>query len=267
MNPLDKSVIARREGATLWLTLNRPEAYNSLTPGIVAQIEAALDQVDADLSIRALVITGSGAAFCAGADLKAVQANDAGIKDPAMALRHFLGSASQVFNRLERVRVPTIAAINGIALAGGIEVALCCDFIIADENAKLGEGHAKFAQLPGGGGSVRLPRRIGAARAKYMMFTGELCTAEVARQWGLVDEVAPSGLLGERVAALVARCTDKSPLGLARMKHLVQESVEQPLEVGIRAELLMSEVHAYSADRNEGLEAFGAKRKPVYSGH
>jgi enoyl-CoA hydratase/carnithine racemase len=138
--------------------------------------------------------------------------------------------------------------------------------VIADESAKFGEGHAKFAQLPGGGGSVRLPRRIGAARAKYMMFTGELCTAARAAEWGLVDEVAPSGGLVDAVNAYAAKVADKSPLGLARMKHLVYESLDQPLEVALRSEILMSELHVHSKDRNEGLGAFAEKRTPSYCG-
>lgn len=266
MTNITEEIIAQREGAAIWISLNRPEAYNSLTPAIVTGIDAALDQIDQDLSIHALVITGVGPAFCAGADLKAVLASSSRVADPAVALKGFLEHAGRVFNRLERARVPTIAAVNGIALAGGVELALCCDMVIADEGAKLGEGHAKFAQLPGGGGSVRLPRRVGAARAKYLMFTGEMCSASRAAQWGLVDEVAPAGQLRELVAAYIEKVADKSPLGIARMKHLVQESMDQPLEVGLRAEILMSEVHAYSRDRDEGLSAFAEKRRPVYSG-
>lgn len=258
-------LLAEKQGATLWVTLNRPEAFNALTPAMVSALSAALDTVDSDPSIRALVIGANGPAFCSGADLKAVLAASAGA-NPAHALKRFLEHAGIVFSRLERVHVPTIAAVNGLALAGGTEILLCCDFVVADEQARIGEGHAKYGQLPGGGGSARLPRRVGAAGAKYLMFSGELCTAAQAQHWGLVDEVAPSGQLRSRVEAALAKFADKSPLVLARMKYLVHESLEQPLDVSLRGEILMGELHVHSFDRNEGLAAFAEKRKPEFRG-
>lgn len=257
-------VSIEQRDAVLWVRFDRPQAFNALTPEMVELLDAALTAAEAP-SVRALAVTGSGAAFCAGADLKAVLEASEG-QDAGSALKRFLDRAGGVFSRLERLPKPTVAALNGVTMAGGLEVALCCDFIVADPCARLGEGHAKYAQLPGGGGSVRLPRRIGMARAKHLMFTGELLSAAQALQWQLVDLLSEPGQLHARAEALIARCTDKSALGLGRMKQLLQQGLEQPLEVALRAEIDMCELHAYSQDRNEGLAAFAQKRVPRYVG-
>ncbi|MCY0854671.1 enoyl-CoA hydratase/isomerase family protein [Cupriavidus sp. D39] len=264
MTPDNPSLVVEQRDSILWVRLNRPQAFNALTPDMVEQMDAALSAAEAP-SVRALVITGDGPAFCAGADLKAVLEADQG-RDAGAALKLFLERAGAVFSRLEQFPKPTIAALNGVTMAGGLEVALCCDFIVADPRARLGEGHAKYAQLPGGGGSVRLPRRIGVARAKYLMFTGELLSAATAWQWQLVDLLSEPENLRGCVEELVARCNDKSALGLGRMKRLLQQGLAQPLEVALRAEIDMCELHAHSHDRNEGLAAFAQKRQPRYLG-
>lgn len=265
MTPSTSPVCVEQHGTTLWVHFNRPQAFNALTPEMVEQLDAALAAAESP-AVRALAITGSGPAFCAGADLNAVLEAGGGAQDPGLALRRFLDRAGAVFSRLERLPKPTVAALNGVTMAGGLEVALCCDFIVADPSARLGEGHAKYAQLPGGGGSVRLPWRIGAARAKYLMFTGELLSAAQAQQWQLVDQLSEPDRLHDQVEALIARCTDKSALGLGRMKQLLQQGREQPSDLALRSEIDMCELHAHSQDRNEGLSAFAQKRVPRYVG-
>jgi enoyl-CoA hydratase len=252
----------RREGL-LVVTLNRPDAYNAITPAMVAGFDAAMDQVDSDPTIRALAITGAGPAFCAGADLKGVGAKS---EDPTLALKRLLERSAETFSRLEMLRVPTIAALNGITLAGGLEIMLCCDIVVAADNAKVGDGHARYAQLPGGGGTVRLPRRIGASRAKYLMFSGDVIGANQAMEWGLADFVVPAGELMQFVDDMARKFASKSSLVLERMKWLVQQAQEQPLEAGLRAEISMCAWHVSSHDRNEGLSAFAAKRTPQYLG-
>jgi enoyl-CoA hydratase/carnithine racemase len=266
MSSMDSSVLIERRGCALWVILNRPEAFNSLTPAMVRGLDSALDRIDADSSVRALVLTGNGRSFCAGADLKAVLAEATGGSDPSLAFRRYLEHARRVFERLEKLRVPTIAAINGVALAGGLELVLLCDIAIAAESAKLGEGHAKFGQLPGGGGSARLPRRIGSSRAKYMMFTGEMIPASQALSWGLVNQVAADSEFNEAVERVLNSITEKSPIGLQRMKQLADAAMDQPLVLACDQEILMSELHTLSHDRNEGLAAFAEKRAPIYVG-
>lgn len=253
------------QGALACITLHRPEAMNSMSPQMVTDLSDALDIVEARRELRCLAIRGTGKAFCAGADLKAVKAlGDA--EDQASAVRAFLGRATALLRRIEQFPMPVIGAVNGMALAGGLEIVLVCDIVLAAEEAKFGDAHARHGLVPGWGGSVRLPRKIGPNRAKWMMFTAETVSAATMAEWGLVHQVVPSAELDASIQALAARITDKSPLGLRRMKQLVDDGLEQPLEVALRNERIMVEAHNPSHDRREGLEAFAQKRPPRFNG-
>ena len=246
----------------MWITLNRPDALNAITPAVVSGINAALDK--AQLSdVRAVVLTGTGRAFCAGADLKFVR-GEAG--NDETALSRFLDTVLLVMNRLETFPMPVIASLNGLTLAGGLELTLCCDLVVAARSAKLGDAHANYGLLPGGGSSVRLPRKIGPTRAKYLLYTGEFVPAEQLVAAGLVNEVVDDDMLIPATEALVAKLVNKSPLVLRRMKVLVDDGLEQPCAIALRQELLASEVHAHSHDLKEGLAAFEEKRKPRFTG-
>ncbi len=245
------------------MTLNRPSALNAITPSIVEGIARALDSAENDPSVVAIVLTGEGRAFCAGADLKFVRSQTQG--DEA-AVSRFLNSILALMARLEKFPRPVIAAINGLALAGGLELVLCCDLVVAARSAKLGDAHANFGLLPGGGSSVRLPRKIGPTRAKYLLYTADFLPAETLRDWGLVNEVVEDGELGAATGRLIGRLATKSTLVLRRMKALVDDGLEQPVETALRQELLASEVHAFSHDMREGLAAFEEKRKPNFLG-
>lgn len=251
-----------RDGA-MWITINRPDAMNSLTPRVLSEMSRALDQAENTAGVHAVVLTGSGRAFCAGADLKYVQTQ---VDDSADGPKRFLSEVLAFMNRLESFPMPVIAAVNGLALAGGLELVLCCDLVIAVRSAKLGDAHANYGLLPGGGGSVRLPRKIGPTRAKYLLYTGEFMGAEELAAAGLVNLVVDDGDLLAAATKLVTTLTRKSPIGLRRMKALVDDGLAQPLESALRLELLASEVHAHSADMKEGLAAFNAKRTPVFTG-
>ncbi|MGI4813879.1 MAG: enoyl-CoA hydratase/isomerase family protein [Janthinobacterium lividum] len=263
--PPFEALLCERRGHALWLTLNRPDAMNSMSPTLVAEIGQALDLMADDRQVRCLVITGSGRAFCAGADLKAVKSLS-GETDPVVATKAFLSAATQLLSRIERLPLPVIAAVNGIALAGGLETVLVSDLVIAAEEAKFGDAHAKYGLLPGWGGSVRLPRKIGPNRAKQLIFTADHVPARTMFDWGLVNEVVPRARLVEAVDAWVARLVDKSPLGLRRMKQLVDDGLEQSPETALRNEQLMVELHNQSHDRREGLAAFAEKRAPAFNG-
>jgi len=251
-----------RDGA-VWLTLNRPSAMNAISPEIISLLLAALDEAAQRDDVRAVVLTGNGRAFCAGADLKFVQRTQ---QDGESGANAFLADLLALLNRLERFAKPVVAAVNGLALAGGLELVLCCDLVLAARSARFGDAHANYGLLPGGGGSVRLPRKIGATRAKYLMYTGEFVDAESMERAGLVNAVVDDAELREASADLVRKIAAKSPLGLARMKALVNDGLEQPVEVALRQELLMSALHQHSHDIREGLAAFEEKRAPRFIG-
>ncbi len=255
-------VVDARNGA-LWIRLNRPEAMNAISPDVVSGIHAALDTAETDPAIKAVVLTGVGRAFCAGADLKFIRGIAGG---DSAAIATFLRSVLGVMGRLESFPRPVVAAVNGLALAGGLELVLCCDLVVAARSARLGDAHANYGLLPGGGASVRLPRKIGPGRAKYLLYTGESLPAEELLVMGLVHKVVDDCDLLAATEELIAKFADKSSLVLRRMKALVDDGLEQPIATALRLELLASEVHAQSHDMKEGLEAFAEKRRPRFIG-
>ncbi len=252
-----------RDGGA-WITLDRPEALNALNEGLIDDIGQALAEAEADPAARVLVLTGAGRAFCAGADLKYVL----GIleSDEGEAMRAFFRSASAFFARVAACEKPLIAAVNGIAAAGGMELILACDLVIAAEGARIGDAHANYGLIPGGGSSIRLARKIGPARAKYLLYTGELLPAATLAEWGLLNEVVSDAELVSAVEALVAKLAAKSPLVLRRMKRLADDGLDTPLETALRLEVAAWEGHVGAADLKEGLAAFKEKRPPAYSG-
>ncbi len=252
----------RRRGAALWVTLERPKAMNSLTPDLLRGIEAAVDLVEDDPGLRALVVTGSGRAFSAGADLTGVPDVRPG-DDGADAFRGYLTAAGRSFARLAACRRPTVAAVNGITLAGGLELALACDLVVTTPEARFGDGHAKYGQFPAGGATARLPLRVGHAYAKYLMFTGALVDGREAERRGLADILAEDGDLTAAVDGLVASFAAASPLGLQRMKEQLAPAFA-PIDQQIRTELDVAVAYARSADRAEGLAAFQEGRSPQF---
>jgi len=247
-----------------WITLNRPDDLNCIDDALALELAQAVDEAEADDAVRAVVFTGAGRAFCAGADLKHVL----GIlkRQDQEEIRRFMTLARQMFVRVARCEKPVIAAVNGIAAAGGCELILACDLVVAAEGATIADAHANYGLLPGGGGSARLPRKIGPTRAKYLLYTGEFVPAKTLADWGLVNEVVPDNELEAAVTALVAKLTAKSPLVLRRMKSLVDDGLDASLETALRAETQAWEGHAVSQDLAEGLAAFSEKRTPDYQG-
>jgi enoyl-CoA hydratase/carnithine racemase len=260
----DLEILVEKRGTALWLTINRPHALNALTLDVADAMSAALRSAAEDPGVRVVVITATGRAFCSGADLKTVNASITGADETDQI--GFTARLAALFDQIEASKLPVIAAVNGLALAGGLELLLACDLVLAAESARIGDGHANYGLLPGGGSSVRLPRRIGPTRAKYLLFTGELLPARELEQAGLVNAVVPDDHLEGAVEELVAKLATKSPLGLSRMKWLVNDGLEQPTPTAVRLELALSDAHRYSHDMREGLTAFNEKRRPQFSG-
>ncbi|MDP6873581.1 MAG: enoyl-CoA hydratase/isomerase family protein [Alphaproteobacteria bacterium] len=247
------------------ITLNRPEALNSISPDMTDDLNAALDGIEDRRLLCALIISGSGRAFCAGADLKAAQSRMTG-EDAASVNSQFLDDLRRLLLRIENFPVPVIAAVNGLALAGGLELVMACDLVIAVESAKLGDAHANYGLVPGGGNSVRLPRKIGPTRAKQLIYTGEFLPARQMLEWGMVNQVVPDDGLSQGVADMVAKLATKSPIGLRRMKRMIDDGLDQPLQSALRYELSLNAQQALTHDRNEGLAAFNEKRQPKFKG-
>ncbi len=251
-----------RRGPVAWITLDRPQSMNAIDRNLAAQLGTAVEEAAADPRVRVLVITGSGRAFSAGADLKALAPPDGELG--AEAIVTFVARAAAVIEAVATVPKPVIAAVNGLALAGGLELALACDLIIASDQAQLGDAHANYGLLPGAGGSIRLARRVGVPAAKRLMFSGDILAATDLVAWGLVDEVVPADRLLARVGALAATLAAKSPAGLAAMKRLADLALDLSLTDGLEAERRELAPHVHSPDLAEGLAAFRSRRPPVF---
>jgi enoyl-CoA hydratase len=263
MNYIDISF--DRRGAVAWITLNRPTEMNSIAPPMVHQLVDALARIAADNELRALVATGAGdKAFCAGADLKAVRGSlDSGIKPGEP---DFLDQVGELFATLRAFPKPVIAAVNGLALAGGLELVMACDLVIAADSAQLGDAHSNFGVFPGAGGAAVLPRKIGINRAKYLLSTGDFVRAADMKAFGLVNEVVAATDLAAAAQKLAERLAAKSSLVLRRMKQVANRALDQPEAAALRDEMLVLRDHLRSADVREGLAAFVEKRKPSFSG-
>ena len=248
--------------AVLWLKLNRPHALNALTPTLVDALASAVESAVLNPEIRVIVLSGEGRAFCAGADLKESEKRSREIGGSVA----FVRSVGALMNLIEACPKPIIAAVNGIAVAGGLELVLACDIVIAAESAVLGDAHSNYALFPGGGATARLPRKVGLNNAKHLMFTGEM---RAAREWqalGLVSQVAADAELANVVSAIADKLATKSPLILARMKEALNDALDQPLQIALKRERDLSELHSLSFDRAEGLAAFREKRTPRFEG-
>jgi len=247
------------EGAVARLTLARPEKLNPLDWATVKELRAAIALIDTRPEVSFVVVTGQGRSFSAGGDLEGYLRLYAHPDEFAA----FLDDFWKMLTAIEASPKIYIAAVNGHCVAGGIELLLACDLAVAAEGAKIGDGHLNFGQLPGAGGSQRLPRAVGLLRAKHMMLTGNLLSAAEAERIGLVGAVASD--LEAAVAELIAGMSQKSRVGLRGAKHLANLTLSLDLDAGLKAEIAY--VHAYATtepDATEGLVAFKEKRRPAF---
>lgn len=252
-----------REGGA-WIQFRRPEALNALSQDVVELLESYIQRAAGDDDVRAVVITGTGRAFCAGADLKAMLSM--GASERREAILAFVNRTSDVFTKIAEFPKPVVAAVNGIAVAGGLELIMCCDIVIASETATLADGHANYGLLPGAGATVRLPRTVPPAWAKYLLLTGRPITARQAAEIGLVNIVCAPGELDSEVACLVRELALKSPLSGRIVKRLAISGIDESLASGLGAERAAVAEYSESADMAEGLAAFSQKRAPTFTG-
>lgn len=259
----NEDLLYEQRGSVAWLTLNRPGAMNALNLSIIGHMEALIPQLAQDDSVRVIVITGSGPAFCAGADLKEVLASrDLPPGEPDMLDR----VCDNVMNPLRDFPKPVIAALNGTTMAGGLELAMACDIVVAAESAQLGDAHANFGVYPGAGGAAVLPRLIPHNVAKYLLFTGKTLSANEMRTYGLVNEIAEDDELQRVVTELAEHIAAKSPIALRRMKEVANASLDKSRDAALEHEQVMLRKHERSYDMAEGLRAFSEKRPPQFEG-
>jgi len=243
------------------ITLNRPGAANALSRELVGALGQALSRARADDGVRAVVLTGAGGkAFCAGADLK---------ERRAMTLeetRSFLRSLNAVVDAVAAFPRPVIAALNGAAFGGGLELALACDFRLAADTAELGLVETRLGIIPGAGGTQRLARVAGLAVAKELILTGRPIGAARARELGVVSEVVPAAALTAATARLAAELAGAGPLAVTQAKRAIDGGFDLPLPEALAHERACYEIVLESADRDEGLSAFAEKRPPQFTG-
>ncbi|HEY4120452.1 MAG TPA: enoyl-CoA hydratase-related protein [Byssovorax sp.] len=255
-------VIVERHGAVGVLVLNREKVRNALSRETLYMIGQASRALVDDKGVRAIVVTGAGdKAFCAGADLKERQ----GMSTDDVRVQ--VGLYRSELGVLDRSPKPVIAAINGVAFGGGLELALLCDLRVAAPHAELALPETTLAIIPGAGGTQRLPRVVGEARAKEMILLGKRLTAEQALGWGLVNRVSPPGVsVLDDTLAWIEPIANGAPIALAAALGAIEDSFEVPLARGLELERVHYDETLRSEDRLEALKAFAEKRKPKYEG-
>lgn len=258
---MSQNLIFGREESIGVIQLHRPSKKNSLNSELRMEMERVLTEIAQDTGVRVVIITGGEEFFCAGADIGEIQE-----ANTAEATYKHAREFQLLFDRIERLPQPVIAAVSGYALGGGCELALACDFRIASESARFGLPEIKIGAFPGGGGTQRLPRLIGAAKAKEIIFTGDPITAEEALSLGLVMKVVPKERLLEEANTFAWRLASLPRLAMEASKMLVNKSLELDLLSGLELEARSFGNLAATHDLKEGISAFLEKRRPNFTG-
>lgn len=243
------------------ITVNRPKSLNALNTNVLVELSSALSEVAANENIRVLILTGAGEkAFVAGADISEL----AGLN--SIGAKYFSRAGHEVMAKLQALAIPVIAAVNGFALGGGLELSLSCDFIYAAEEAKFGLPEINLGIIPGFGGTQRLARLIGKNRAEEMIFTGKMITAAEAEKIGIVNKVVPADALMDETMKTAHVIASKGKVSLNAAKEAIQNGLDTDLETGCEIEINAFALCFGSPDAREGTTAFLEKRKPDFKG-
>ena len=260
MSTYETITLEQGEGVAT-LTLNRPDKLNALNERLLVELRGAVLTLSTDHSVHALILTGAGKAFAAGADIATMSE-----MLPARA-KAFADAGHALGDALESAPFPSIAAVNGFALGGGCELAMACDFIYASDKAKFGQPEVNLGVIPGFGGTQRLARRVGLGKARELCYTGDIIGAEEALRIGLVNAVLPLDQLMTKVREVATKIASKGPLAIAQCKRVIRGGADLPLE---RASELEAQAFALlfgTHDQQEGMNAFLEKRPPKFTGN
>ncbi len=253
--------IDRRDDGIVIITINRPERRNALDRPTLALGRNLIRDIHYDRSARVLIVTGAGdKAFCAGADLKERD------KMTMMEVRQYIQYIRDTFTEIENLPIPVIAAINGVSMGGGTEMALACDLRVIDPDARITLNETSLGIIPGGGGTVRLPRLVGRGRAKDMILTARWVDAEEALRIGLVNRISSKGKALEKAIEMAEMILNNGPVAITQAKYVINRGLELPIEEALHIESDGYEICIPTKDRVEALAAFKEKRKPEFQG-
>jgi enoyl-CoA hydratase len=241
------------------ITLNRPKSMNALNSELLKELNQVVTEIESDQEVKVVIITGNDRFFAAGADITEI----AGIKTPGDAHR-FISLAQSIFDRIEDLEKPVIAAVSGLALGGGCELTLSCDLRIAAENASFGQPEIKIGVIPGGGGTQRLPRIVGLTKAKELLYTADMVDAQEAHRIGLVNKVVPVESLMEEARKMALKIARQPGEALRATKLCVNAGLDMGLKSGLAYEARCFEMLFSTEDQKEGMSAFIEKRKPQF---
>ena len=249
------------EAGVATVTLNRPESLNALSQEMIGALDRQVDAIAGRRDVRVVLVTGNGRAFSAGGDLLEFET---ALRRNKAELLGYLAYSQDVLQKVEDISVPVIGVANGTAVAGGLELLLCCDIILAAEGAKIGDGHVRYGVVPAGGATVRLAERISVSHAAQLFYTGAFHDAAMLRDWGLINEVLPSDRLMLRARELALEIASRSPEAIRHIKALRREARDPSRTARLRAELDHFADHVNGADLAAGLAAFRSKQSPTY---
>ena len=256
-----KTLIYKKKENIGTLTINRPDKLNAISNELTAELHNLLSELEKDEKLKALIITGAGEkAFVAGADIKELVDRDARIG------RRVSRERQEVFSRIENLPVPVIAAVNGYALGGGLEIALACNIRLCSEKAQFGAPEVKLGIIPGDGGTQRLPRLVGLGRAMEMILTGDFIDAQEAYRIGLVNKIFPHEELMDKAMELAQKIASRPPLAVKYAKEAVNRSQEGDKASGFALESYLHALTCTTEDKKEGVAAFLEKRKGKFKG-
>jgi enoyl-CoA hydratase len=262
---VERRPIADSDGVAGWVTMNRPDDMNPMDWGTIKQLAAGLDELAADESVRIIFVTGAGSAFSAGGDMKRYVKLQ---RDP-VDFPEFVGDCHRLFAKIPTYPQPVVALVNGVSVAGGTELLMFCDWGMAADTARIGDAHLNFGMMGGGGTLSMLPLVVGPARARELILSGRLLSAEEAKEWGLVSRVVPADELEAAADELAVLMAKKSPLAVKHAKQVLNSMFWSGADIETRMKVELEVDLRYcltSADAQEGLQAFNEKRKPRFEG-